>query len=116
MSDYPNTTQNPIPEENPIPPTPQEPTEPTLENTAYSEPSVMPPEALEAPGNDFSVKSNDIPLSNPTPTESEKELKIEEKQAQNEPVPEPVEVPNPLPKAKTFRRTRKRLKSHQMSR
>ncbi|MFA6027244.1 MAG: hypothetical protein WC727_12480 [Ignavibacteriaceae bacterium] len=95
MPDDQNTTQNPISEENSIPASPQEPTEPTPINTTYSEPSVMPPEAPEASKDDFSVKSNDIPLPNPTPTEPENEPKTEEKQAQNEPAPEPVEAPKP---------------------
>lgn len=59
----------------------------------------MLPEAPEAPGDDFSVKSNDIPLSNSAPTETENEPKIEEKQGENElapePISEPVEVPEP---------------------
>ena len=55
-----NTTQNPIPQENSIPPSPQEPTESASENTAHSEPSNAPPEALESLPNDFSVESNDI--------------------------------------------------------
>jgi len=57
MPDEENTTQNPIPKENPIPASPQEPTKPTPENTAHSEPSSMPPEAPEAPRN------ADIPVS-----------------------------------------------------
>ncbi|KKT18628.1 MAG: hypothetical protein UW02_C0026G0024, partial [Candidatus Nomurabacteria bacterium GW2011_GWB1_43_7] len=63
MPDDQNTAQNPTPEENSIPPSPQEPTEPAPENTAHSEPSVAPPEAPESSPNDFSVKSNDIPPS-----------------------------------------------------
>jgi len=39
MPDEPTTTQNAISEENSIPPSPQEPTEPASENTAYSEPA-----------------------------------------------------------------------------
>ena len=50
MSDEP---QNSIPEENSIPLSSQEPTEPVPENTAHSEPSDAPPEAPEALGDDF---------------------------------------------------------------
>ena len=39
MPDDQNTSQNPIPEENSIPPNPQEPTESAPENTAHSEPT-----------------------------------------------------------------------------
>jgi len=84
--------QNSIPEENSIPPSPQEPTEPASENTAHSEPSDAPSEALESSPNDFSVKSTDIAPSNPAP---ENEPKPQENQAQNEPVSEPVEALEP---------------------
>ena len=67
-----NTTQNPTPEENSIPPSPQEPTEPAPINTTVSEPSVMPPETPEAPGNGFITKSSDIPPPDSTPSEPEK--------------------------------------------
>lgn len=40
MPDDQNTTQNPTPAENYIPPSPQEPTEQGTENTAHSKPSV----------------------------------------------------------------------------
>ena len=94
-----NLTQNQDSEENSIPPSSQEPTEPASENIAHSEPSDAPPEALESSPNDFSVKSNDIPPSDFTLTEAEKEPKTEEKQAENnpnpEPVPEPMEAPEP---------------------
>ena len=59
MPDDKNTTQNPISEENSIPPSPQEPTEPALENTAHSEPSEALPEALEGSRGDFEVKSTE---------------------------------------------------------
>src|SRR3989338_7749964 len=99
MADDENVAQNPTPEENPSPTSPQEPTEHAPENTAHSEPSDAPPEALESSPNDFSVKSNDIPPSNSTPTEAGNEEKTEEKQAENEPdhepVSEPVEAPEP---------------------
>ena len=48
MADDQNSTQTPIPEESSIPPSPQEPTEPVLENTAHSESSDAPPDALES--------------------------------------------------------------------
>ena len=58
MSDE-NTPQNPIPEENPIPPSSQEPTEQAPENTAHSEPFDVPSEASESPINaDISVSLN----------------------------------------------------------
>ena len=102
------TTQSPLPTENSIPPSPQEPTEPVLENTAHSEPSIALPEALESSPNDFSVKSNDIPSSDSTPSEPEK---TQENQAssgaealadkENEPVSEPVSEPNQDPEPGT---------------
>jgi len=100
-----NQSQNLVPEENSIPVSPQEPKEPAPINTAYSEPSVVPPEASEALGNDFSVKSNDIPLSNPTPTEAENEPKTEEKQVQNDPVPKPISEPVEAPESETAQTT-----------
>ncbi len=104
MPDNKDTSQqNPNPEENSQPTNPQEPTEPALENTAHSEPANAPPEAPESSPNDFSVKSNDIPLSTSIPTEAVNELKTEEKQTENEPTleseieqnSEPVEIPEP---------------------
>lgn len=93
--------QNPVSEESSIPPSPQESTEQVPENTAYSEPSVAPPDATEASVDDFPLKSNDIiPPSDSTTVEPEKEP---ENQAssdaealadrENEPVTEPVSEP-----------------------
>ncbi len=101
MPSDPNQPQNPTSTENSIPTSPQEPTEPAPLNTAHSEPSVAPPEAPKAPGNDFPVKSNDIPPSNSTPTEAENDQKTEEKQAENEPTPKPVSEPEQAPEPKT---------------
>ncbi len=69
MSDDENSTQNPIFEENSIPPSPQEPTEQAPENTAHSEPSTMPPEAPEAPRN----SDNAIPVNNANGAQNEPE-------------------------------------------
>jgi hypothetical protein len=63
MPDDEKTSENPISEENSIPPSPQEPTEQAPENTAHSEPSVALPEVPEGSPNDFSVKSDNMPLS-----------------------------------------------------
>jgi len=101
MPDEPKTTQNQDSVENSIPPSPQEPTEQGTENTAHSEPSDAPLEALESSPNDFSVKSNDIPPSNSTLTELSSEPKPEEKSAPNEPNPEPVSEPVEGPEPKT---------------
>jgi len=70
MPDDQNSTQNPIPDQNSIPPSPhpfdsaqdltERPTEQSTENTAYSEPANAPSGALESSPNDFSVKSNKI--------------------------------------------------------
>ena len=49
MPDDQNTSQNPTPAENSIPPSPQELTEPAPEITPVSEPSSVPSEAPEAP-------------------------------------------------------------------
>jgi len=95
----PDEPQNPISEENSIPASPKELTEPAPENTAHSEPAEVLPDALESSPNDFSVKSNDIPPSNSTSTEAENEQKTEAKQAENnlnlEPVSEPMKAPEP---------------------
>ena len=101
MSDDENTAQNQDSVESSTPQSPKEPTEPALENTAHSEPAEALPEAPEAPGDGFSVKSNDIPLSNSTPTEAVNEKKTEEKQGQNEPTPEPVSEPVEAPEPET---------------
>lgn len=96
MPDNQNTTQNPILEENSIPPSPQEPTEPALENTGISEPVEASPKAPESSPNDFWVKSNDIPLSDSTLIEPENEQKTEEKPRESEPAPEPISEPIPV--------------------
>jgi len=75
-TDNQNTTQNPISEENSIPPSSQEPTEQGTENIAYSEPTEALPEALESSPSDFKVKSNDIPPPDSTHIEPEKEPEI----------------------------------------
>ena len=96
-----NQPQNPTPEENSIPPSPQEPTEQSTENTAHSEPSDALPEAPEAPRDDFEVKSNDIPPPDSILTGQEKEPKIEGNQSKNEPSSEPVSEPEQTPKPET---------------
>jgi len=101
MPDDENSTQNPISEENSIPPSSQEPTEPAPINTAHSEPTNAPSEALESSPNDFSVKSNDIPPSNSTSTEAQNEQKTEEKQAEIKPSPEPVYEQKQTPEPET---------------
>ena len=63
--------QNPIPEENPSPVSPQEPTEPAPLNTRVSEPAEVPSEAPESSPSDFEVKSTDIPPSDSNPAEAE---------------------------------------------
>ena len=91
MPDDQNQPQNPISEENSIPPSPQEPTEHALENTGISAPAEAPPEALESSPNDFSMKSTDIAPSDFTHIEPEKEP---DNQPENQPVPEPISEPN----------------------
>ena len=81
-------SQNPIPEENSIPPSPQEPTEPAPENTAHSEPSAMPSEALESSGNADSA----IPVNNDNEAENKLEaVRPESGEAQK--VPENQDSP-----------------------
>ena len=53
-------SQNPTPEENSIPPSPQEPIADAPILPIDSEPTEVPPDALESSPNDFSVKSNKI--------------------------------------------------------
>ena len=86
MPDDQNTSQNPIPEENSIPPSPQEPTEPAPENTAYSEPSVMPSEPLESPRDSadaIPVNNDNSPINElePIRPESGEAQKVPENQA-----------------------------------
>ena len=94
-----NTTQNPIPEENSIPPSSQEPTADAPIPPIDSQPVEMPSGAPEASREGFSDESNNIPPLNSTPLDSPSEQKPEEKQAgnepRNEPVSEPVESPEP---------------------
>src|SRR3989338_7149475 len=101
MPDDQNTTQNPIPEENSIPPSTQEPMADAPIPPMDSESAEVPSGALESSPNDFSVKSNDIPPSNSFPTEAVNEPKTQEKQAQNEPSPEPVSEPEEVPEPET---------------
>ncbi len=85
-----NTPKNPISEENSIPPSPQEPTEPVPENTAHSEPADMLPETPEAPRNSESA----IPVNNDNGAKNEPEAvrpesgeaqEMPENEASNEP-------------------------------
>lgn len=101
MPDDQNLTQNPIPEKNSIPPSPQEPTADASILPIDSESAEVPSEGTESSLNDFSVKSNDILPSDSTPMEAENEPKTEEKQAENEPVPEPISEPNQVPEEET---------------
>ena len=99
MPDDEKLSENPSPEENSIPPSPQEPTADAPIPPIDSEPTEAPSEAPEAPREGFSDESNNIPFSNSTPTEVENEPKTEETSAQNkpdtEPVSEPVEASKP---------------------
>ena len=122
MPDDQNTTQNPIPEENPSPASPpaitesygeakQEPTEPALENTTDlgdSHPSV-PVEKLGADGGDLKgVEYDNIP----PPLEPEKTqenqassdaeaLADKENKPEIEPVSEPISKPTEVPEVET---------------
>ena len=96
MSDDQNLPQNQDSTENSIPASPQELTADAPILPMDSEPAEVSPETLESSPNDFSVKSNDIPLSNSTLTDSPNEQKTEEKQAPESataqtPVNEPLE-------------------------
>ena len=99
MPDDQNTTQNPIPEENSIPPSPQEPMADAPILPIDSEPAKPPSEAPEAPREGFSDESNNIQPSDSTPMDAENKRKTEAKQAENKPNPEavsePVEAPEP---------------------
>ena len=101
MPDDQNSPQNPIPEENSIPASPQEPTADAPILPIDSEPAEVPPGVTEASGTGFSAESNNIPPSNSALTEAENEPKTEEKQAPNEPSPEPVSEPVQAPKPET---------------
>ncbi len=89
--------QNPILEENPIPASPQGPTEPISQDIKVSEPSNIPPEALETPINvDIPVSlNNDNPQNGPIPTPNPEEPKPEELRAEGgktEGISEPVQT------------------------
>ena len=58
MPDDENTTQNPLPEENSIPPSPQEPTLDAPIPPIDSEPAEVPSDAPEASREGFSDESN----------------------------------------------------------
>ena len=97
MPDDQNTTQNPIPKENPTPPSPQELNEQVFINTTGSEPSNIPPEAPESPKNaDIPVSlNNDNPQNEPVSTPSTEETKPEEVPAESgktEGIPESAQV------------------------
>ena len=101
MPDDQNPSQNQDSTESSIPPSPQEPTEPASENTAHSEPSTMPPEALEVPRNGdnaIPVNNDNLALNEPEAIKPEQEPspEIEEKSASQPetaqtPVNEPLE-------------------------
>ena len=101
MPDDQNLTQNPIPEENSIPQSPQEPTPDAPILLIDSEHTEVPSEAPEAPREGFSDESNNIPPLNSTLTEAFSEPKPEEKSAENEPSPEPVSEPIEAPESGT---------------
>ena len=101
MPDDQNTTQNPIPKENSIPPSSQEPTADAPIPPIDSEPAEALPEAPEASEEGFSDESNNIPPSNSTLTEPSSEPKPEEKSAPSEPSPEPVSEPVEVPEPQT---------------
>ena len=98
MPDDQNTTQNPIPTENSIPPSPQEPTADAPIPATVSTPAELPPGATEASGTSFSAESNNIPPSNSDPLGDSSQAKTEEKQAENDGVE--VEEPSPKPDSK----------------
>ncbi|MFA6274219.1 MAG: hypothetical protein WC662_03590 [Candidatus Paceibacterota bacterium] len=93
MPDDEKPSENPTPEENSIPASPQEPTADAPIPPMDSEPAEVPSEAPEASRDGFSDESSNIPPSNSTLTEAENEQKPEEKSAQNEPSSEPVSEP-----------------------
>ena len=106
MPDDQNTTQNPSPEENSIPASPQEPKADAPISPIDSEHTEAPSEAPEAPREGFGAESNNIPPSNSTPMEAVNEQKTKEKQTENEPSPEPqpsaeVKPSEPAPESGT---------------
>jgi len=101
MPDDEKPSENPTPEQNSIPPSPQEPTADAPILPVDSEPTEVPSEAPEASREGFSDESNNITLPNSTSTESSNEGKTEEKPAENEPSPEPVSEPIETPESGT---------------
>jgi hypothetical protein len=63
MSDDQNTTQNPIPEETSLPPSPQEPTEQAPEITPVSQPADVPSRAPEALQGNFNAESTNSAIN-----------------------------------------------------
>jgi hypothetical protein len=78
MLDNQNTNQNPIPEENTQPVSPQEPMVDAPIPATDSIPTELPPEAPEAPRDDFEVKSNDVAPPDSTPEITENKADIVE--------------------------------------
>ncbi len=78
MPDNQNTTQNPIFEENTQPMSPQEPVADVPIPATDFTPTEVPPEATEAPRDDFEVKSSNIPPSDSTSQNTENKAEIEE--------------------------------------
>jgi hypothetical protein len=96
MPDNQNLTQNPIPEENSSPVSPQEPMVDAPVSATDSVTSEVPPEAPEASRDDFEVKSSDIPPLNSTPETTENKVEIEEIESKPETTTEnQAEVPTP---------------------
>src|SRR3989338_60235 len=98
MPPDPNQPQNSTLEENSIPPSLQEPTEPAPENTAHSEPLNMPSEAVESPRNSDNavlVNNDNSPQNEPEPIrpESVETPEIPENQSSNEPKHETAQTP-----------------------
>ena len=100
MPDDEKPSENPTPEQNSIPPSPQEPTADAPILPMDSEPANAPSEALESSPNDFPAKSNDIPPSDSTHIEPEKEPEnqassdaeaLTDKETAQTPVNEPLE-------------------------
>ena len=90
MPDEENQFQNPISEENPSPTSPQDSTEPALENTRVSEPPEATQEPQKAQGSDFEPKVESEPLA-----------EIDQNEPKPESSPEPENEPKKAPEPRT---------------
>lgn len=99
-----NDSENPTPEDNSIPPSPQEPTEPAFENTAHSEPTEASQGPKEAQGEVFEpkVESEHVPENQENDQNQAKSDQTPQTEENSTPEPETAQIPvnEPLEESK----------------